>query len=350
MSSGSEEYLWDTDGRIEYSSGWQLTEIPCDETCEEGTFHSTTTRGATASLSFLGSQVTVNGYIFPGDATVSAKYSIDGGESETRTEASNSGGQVYLSTDLFTSDALPLAQHSIRVEVDGTSSSRNYSIVYFLVNSNDQGVVASSFSSSTSSGGTSSSMTSNGPLAGAATTGPTTSTSADATITSAAPNDTSTGTTFTGSGPSAIATSSSSVSFNESSSSTQANSDTDGEGVPVGVLLGGILGGLGLVAIIALICYLFYRDKRKRRTGLANNDLSDVPSRGPPSRERHDAIYPFIISEILTSPDHTSPTMHDISPKGNPYPAWRGVESTEQTVSSGPIDPPAYTSLRYYQD
>lgn len=237
-----------------------------------------------ADICTVGSQITVNGYVFPGDSLVSAKYSIDGGEAQTRSAASNTGSQVYLSTDLFASNPLPLTQHTIQVEVDSTSSSRNYSIVYFLVDSSDQGVVASSSSTSSTTSRTSSSTFSSGVLTMAS--GPSTTSSESITssaqsdgssgtdsggIISTVPSDTSVILETTHNGPIASATTFTSVSISQSSSA-QSDSDSGNDGVPVGALIGGLLGGLGLLAIIALICFLFYRERRRRRTGSAIAD------------------------------------------------------------------------------
>ncbi|EJC99235.1 uncharacterized protein FOMMEDRAFT_160829 [Fomitiporia mediterranea MF3/22] len=247
----NETYLWDTDGSIQYSDGWELTEITHDETGQDGTFHSTTKVGSKAALSFYGSQIVVNGYVFPGDSPVSAYFSVDSGDASYREEPTNIGGQTYLSTNLFQSDPLPLARHIITVEVANATAARNFCINFFLVNSNDQGILASSTSSSIQSSATASGTPASG----------------------------------------------------QNSTEGQSSSDGGSKGVSVGAVIGAVFAGIVLGAILAGIFPLYRNYKRRKNRGLLTVDSSepfptrDVTQQSGGATDGYGAVHPFTLGQ-----------------------------------------------------
>lgn len=82
----------------------------------------------------IGTQIIVVGLLPPGNSSVSANYSIDGGPPQTETLESLSGTRSPVgNTTFFTSPNLPFANHTIEISVLGTGQGRNYTLDYFEV-------------------------------------------------------------------------------------------------------------------------------------------------------------------------------------------------------------------------
>lgn len=82
----------------------------------------------------IGTQIVVMGLLPPGNSSVSANYSIDGGPPQTGTLESLSGTRSPVgNTTFFTSPNLPFANHTIDIIVLETGHGRNYTLDYFEV-------------------------------------------------------------------------------------------------------------------------------------------------------------------------------------------------------------------------
>lgn len=109
----------DTDSSISYSSGWALLQGSTRQW--NGTVHSTSTVGATATFSFRGTGVAVYGTIpaGPSTATTQSQYAIDSGVPVNVSLASQTNA-VYADL-FFQSSLLSDGLHILVITNDGTS-------------------------------------------------------------------------------------------------------------------------------------------------------------------------------------------------------------------------------------
>ncbi|KAF8148383.1 hypothetical protein B0H34DRAFT_736754 [Crassisporium funariophilum] len=109
----------DTDRSIVYSSGWEATGGP-DEYQE--TTMSTSNQGASATVSFSGTQISVFGTIADkglGDAPTSS-YRVDGGSAKT--VVSTLGNNIQYGQLFYNSGRLAAGQHTLVITYTGQSS------------------------------------------------------------------------------------------------------------------------------------------------------------------------------------------------------------------------------------
>ncbi|EJC99242.1 uncharacterized protein FOMMEDRAFT_160839 [Fomitiporia mediterranea MF3/22] len=130
------QHINDTDSSVQYTGQWVLNQFT-DQNGHQQTYHSTAQNGSTIFAPFYGNQIKVMGITPTGQGSLTANYSIDGGQPSMASMPIITQSSPLFFQQVFLSPNTTLGNHNITITVLETGTDRNFSFQSLTVSQGD---------------------------------------------------------------------------------------------------------------------------------------------------------------------------------------------------------------------